>query len=1357
MAQSKNIKRWIDRINSSSSSDSVIVDALLKIRPFSKRQSGINDILCEGGIECFLKLIQRPNKKILDVTISILANCLTEDIIRKKVSECQGIPSIVKVLQTIKHPTIITRTCRSIANLANNLECSKTIHGVGTAELILKLIKYPTTTEDCVSSALRAIKNLANTTSHRKKLIQNNAVHVLTKCFNSDTNEVVSSAIRALAAISQSCTIEFADHMLSNDGESIRKLVHVVRESKEDSEKDKSEALSILINLTLQGCARPMLGNSGALECIVDELKNILGDSINISRKMQGPLQENSFRIVGALCYCCREAINRARLRSMDALSLFIRLLSDNRWITVHNFILTSLLCFVYDEVGLKILHDSGIFNILLNKLKEYTIQEQRLFSEQNTSSKAVKMIWDGHGVDDNEKFDRRHSLSCDVPTRFNQRPNVQKEDENTNDIELTFRTLTEFELEWRSKFEQTSCSPQWSPQGPSPIPGDFAEESTPPDTPTVPRSISPSDIISEESHHFPHEVFEEENEPLDQDESSSSRDGFDQMHSPALLPMTNAYTSTSAETSNTEKRNRHSSSSSNGSNSSNEKSLTQIKENKEFRTRMEKDLRQVSKRAKIDNLKENDRIRSRSLDNDNGTTSSNIPVNIQPIAGSSSPSAELTLPDIGNSACSPSFLQFVSDTCSVSPLVLKHAGRDVGTSTSSTTGATSASSWKQNRRRKSSGAVRRLDETDTTNTQEITEDFVPQQPTTSTTDQNAPELTKTMSNPLPSLKEKATPADHTKDCALTGPEPVTPIQVILCLLCHYCEVSDAYVTSLAQQENCTDCMITYIREYPGKLDPKLNRIIDRLTSCPDCFHQIVTSLLVTCVDAEANKRMINKDTFDLNNDSEDFCTKCNMTKTSEYKDPLSNMWHNISLSHSSVYGANTLKRMITKGTDSEAIAATSIVVLLSLWCSRSLESRKNMSDSLLKYVISNLRTILDRKKLYILCDAIINYASTNYIFQSASYTLHKLAGHGNRINGNRTEVENNFDNESPDLFEICEEKLDHEDLIPFSILVEGKGTHENVSECAYSLHCSSSEPDRNLIFTSGQSSKTEKHQHHHNTRARKMSSEKKNNSSQAVSSIPIHSDIISGKSPMFGAMLSGKYRESTEKKVTIRDVLYDAALYIIHNMYGCDENDCTVMRNIMSEVISSSDSRYSNFIGKSCNAGQQLPVEIEILKVLDAWLLQDKRTEFYKKYKGFFNKHYMEREIAVLKSQKENQNYDITGVATSQILEEDVSFAIPKNDFCQNSSKLSAQPHGTSSNASFFLFAINHNFTDITHDFVSNLLRPCFFNHNHECHGKVFASISKDCVNFTEILSEELSKALINVVDMFENVRSST
>lgn len=50
--------------------------------------------------------------------------------------------------------------------------------------------------------------------------------------------------------------------------------------------------------------------------------------------------------------------------------------------------------------------------------------------------------------------------------------------------------------------------------------------------------------------------------------------------------------------------------------------------------------------------------------------------------------------------------------------------------------------------------------------------------------------------------------------------EEPTPTKVVLGLMCHYCEVSDSYVSSLCQEVECAQSISTHLR-YCNSLDLK--------------------------------------------------------------------------------------------------------------------------------------------------------------------------------------------------------------------------------------------------------------------------------------------------------------------------------------------------------------------------------------------------------------------------------------------------------------------------------------------------------------------------------------------------------
>lgn len=89
MSQQKNVKKLLEKLKTFgqvSGSESNICDVLIKLRPYSKKSSSIKSILENDGVEVLLQYLKGPNRRILDMTISVLANCLTEEAFQQKVS-----------------------------------------------------------------------------------------------------------------------------------------------------------------------------------------------------------------------------------------------------------------------------------------------------------------------------------------------------------------------------------------------------------------------------------------------------------------------------------------------------------------------------------------------------------------------------------------------------------------------------------------------------------------------------------------------------------------------------------------------------------------------------------------------------------------------------------------------------------------------------------------------------------------------------------------------------------------------------------------------------------------------------------------------------------------------------------------------------------------------------------------------------------------------------------------------------------------------------------------------------------------------------------------------------------------------
>ena len=77
-------------------------------------------------------------------------------------------------------------------------------------------------------------------------------------------------------------------------------------------------------------------------------------------------------KVVSVLCLCCKEAVNRVKLREDGVLKLFITYLKDDSYKTLHLRIVSALVCFLYDETSFDTLLDNGLVPVLIRHLRSY-------------------------------------------------------------------------------------------------------------------------------------------------------------------------------------------------------------------------------------------------------------------------------------------------------------------------------------------------------------------------------------------------------------------------------------------------------------------------------------------------------------------------------------------------------------------------------------------------------------------------------------------------------------------------------------------------------------------------------------------------------------------------------------------------------------------------------------------------------------------------------------------------------------------------------------------------------------------------------------------------------------------------
>nr|XP_032823416.1 armadillo repeat-containing protein 5 [Petromyzon marinus] len=405
-----------------------VVNALVTIRTkFIKERGGIEKFRLHGGLRPLVALIQKPNVKIVDISLSIIANCCTESEARKEVRRLGGLPPIVLVLKSVTVESIQNRAARALANLAQDKQNSEILHKAGTVSHLKALLESGRD-DECLQSAVRAVRNLADSPSHRAAMVSQGVVEPLAQLLKrGDRSGVVGASARALAELSRQCSTECAEVLSRVDAPST--LVALVCGG---DAAVRADAMQTLSSLCSQAIVRPTLGSAGAIRCFVDEIRS--------ARNSGGVLN-----VVRALCLCCREAVNRAKVVESGGIELLFSLLKDSHFKASHDRIILAFLSFFYEESALDVLLGYGLVPILVRRLEEWT-----LVSDKFQATAVVADI-----------EDERYAASYDFPTEFNRKPDMEPNAESSSFLSMRSWLLTQGYI-----VSPGDISPRWCPDG---------------------------------------------------------------------------------------------------------------------------------------------------------------------------------------------------------------------------------------------------------------------------------------------------------------------------------------------------------------------------------------------------------------------------------------------------------------------------------------------------------------------------------------------------------------------------------------------------------------------------------------------------------------------------------------------------------------------------------------------------------------------------------------------------------------------------------------------------------------------------------------------------------------------------
>lgn len=230
----------------------------------------------------------------------------------------------------------------------------------------------PSPNLECAQSAARALLYLSDSPSNRLLLLTQGALTALAPLVAPEyPHGLRRVALRALHELTRGCGVECAREV-SRSGV----LAQLGALASGESEKPLEElALKTLANLCAQGCMRPLVGSLGVIPKFTEEVK-------------KDALKSGVF--FKALCLCCKEAVNRAKVKESGGLEVLVKFLSSHQSHPLSRLAILACVDFVFDESAMEQLQELGLVPLLVARLVELTRGEEKVDVGLSSSSELL-------------------------------------------------------------------------------------------------------------------------------------------------------------------------------------------------------------------------------------------------------------------------------------------------------------------------------------------------------------------------------------------------------------------------------------------------------------------------------------------------------------------------------------------------------------------------------------------------------------------------------------------------------------------------------------------------------------------------------------------------------------------------------------------------------------------------------------------------------------------------------------------------------------------------------------------------------------------------------------------------------
>lgn len=133
-------------------------------------------------------------------------------------------------------------------------------------------------------------------------------------------------------------------------------------------------AVKTLANMCSQGSLRPLVGSLGVIQKFTEEVK-------------RDPLKSGVF--LKALCLCCKEAVNRAKVKESGGLEVLVSFLATHPSHPFSRLAIFACVDFVFDESAMEQLQELGLVPLLVSRLVDLTRGEEQPAEKMDVSTSS--------------------------------------------------------------------------------------------------------------------------------------------------------------------------------------------------------------------------------------------------------------------------------------------------------------------------------------------------------------------------------------------------------------------------------------------------------------------------------------------------------------------------------------------------------------------------------------------------------------------------------------------------------------------------------------------------------------------------------------------------------------------------------------------------------------------------------------------------------------------------------------------------------------------------------------------------------------------------------------------------------